>query len=141
PRRHTEPIERPVLVFFSSRAIARDDAGDMRPVAVLVGGIGQAAIMKKRWCAPEQIRVHRTGVAIIQNAIGDSQLYPSASVSEPLRVKGIGPTIAGHYLGGDFINELKVRSRFDPKHGVGARQAIDLVRVDAPAKNRAESQR
>src|SRR5581483_6305305 len=54
-RRDSQPIELPIGIGFSRGAISGNDAGNVGPVAVLVRGIRQPSISKKRRRPPEQI--------------------------------------------------------------------------------------
>ena len=56
--RDPETVERARVVHLAGRAVARDDARDMRAVAVFIGGIGEPAVIKKGVHASAQVQVH-----------------------------------------------------------------------------------
>ena len=118
-RGNTQAVKSAIGVGLARRAIAGDDAGHVRAMAVFIGCVCQTAIIKKSWCASEQIRVHAKGVAVVQAGIGHGYAHARSVVAERLGEQGLRPAVAGHDLRSHFIEELHVSRRLNPEHRVG----------------------
>ena len=137
----SEPVAIPILVGFSKRGIAGDDASDMRAVTVLVGRVGQFAVIKKCIDPPRQIGMHGFGCAGMQTGVSDRNRHACAVKSKLMsnRAGASAVVVSGHDFGGDFVEEPWLGGVFNPEDGLRICQAIQLVGSDSALKDPPEA--
>ena len=138
PGRHAQTVERAGVVDLAGRAVAGDDAGDVRAVAVLVGGIDEVPVEEERGHTARQVRMHVVGPAGVQAAIRHGDAYSGAVEAQQLGACPGRSAIAADNFGGDLVKQLYVRSRFDPEDGRRVRECLEGLAGDHAAKDDAE---
>ena len=124
---HAESPERAVVVHFARRAIARDDACDVRAVTVLVLRTKQsAAVKQERIHTPEQVRVHVLRRPEMQPAVRHRHHHAAAVVAEGLRDRGVTAGIARDDLRRRLVVQFYLRRALDPQHGVRGGERVQL---------------
>ena len=97
-RRDSKAVKRSALVRLTRCTIACDNPGDMRAVAMFIGGVRQIAIIEERIGAACQIRVHGRSFSGVQTAVGDGDAHATAVISEALHQREIRAAVASYDL-------------------------------------------
>jgi hypothetical protein len=85
-------------------------------MTVFVSGVSQVPVIEKSRYAPEQVRMHRRRVAVVQPAIRYRDGHPSSVKPSGLGYGYIQSAIACHDFGRNLIHQLEFRTRLDPQN-------------------------
>ena len=109
----------------------------MRPVTVTIRPIRDIAIILEARHPPEQVRVHRIGVAGIQPRVRHAHRHSGAVETKLLRHRGCGhvPVIPSDQLRRRFIHQLALGRALHPQHRHRLGQCRQMARPQFPPHN------
>ena len=140
-RSDAETVAMAGFVRFAGGPVARDDAGHMCAVAVLIHRVGETTVKEECGHASHQIRVHEIGVSRMQTAIRHGNRHAPAVKSIVLRecLVAFRQPFASNQFRSDLINQLHPGPRLDPQDARRLGQLLQSSPRHTPTHHPAEA--